>query len=145
MLAASSFVLLSLAFACGGNSSGVDRDGAALFAIAHTRGIFAASAGGWIAGTLFFALNVTWLGSASIAGAVTAWIVLGMSWALRRNDTSDAWRDARAGTSCLSPQPAAQLSGYCLAVGGFPWLLLGDSQSRWPRCVKLLMPLEFTE
>ncbi len=133
-LAALSVVLLSLAFAPWGQFwlAWIALT-PALIALARTRGIVAASVGGWFAGIIFFALNLTWLASASIAGAIAAWIVLGMSWGVF----------AAAVRAMPRVMPAMHVllvaATWCaiewlraLAVGGFPWLLLGHSQSRWP-------------
>jgi apolipoprotein N-acyltransferase len=117
-----------------------------LIAIGQSANVRAAVLGGWLAGVLYFAVNLWWLWTASIPGTIVLVLYFGLYWALAaalvrglqlcaNNGDADrhheSWRTAYQSFAVAAVWVAAEWLRSNVA-SGFPWLPLGSTQSPIP-------------
>jgi apolipoprotein N-acyltransferase len=100
-----------------------------IIAVSEARSAKAAFLWGWVGGIFFFAANMWWLWTATIPGTVVAVVYLALFWGVAGAVTH------RVGVARVATIAAVWCGAEwlrALASGGFPWLLIGHSQSRFP-------------
>jgi len=98
---------------------------------------------GWLGGVFFFAMNIWWLWTATIPGTAALVVYLSLYWGLAAAMIRGLDLVGRAGGSRSGLQSIAAMLLIAVVwtatewlraylIPGFPWLLLGHSQTRLP-------------